>query len=153
MTTIAWDGRVLAADGRITEGSHIFSEEFIKIQPPVNKRLMFAGQKVIAYGIAGNFDLMADFEHWLEKDCEHDIFTGGDINSDCILILQKCVMLCDSVSGGRFAMLAGKIAIGSGGMYARSAMKMGLNAVEAVDHAKLFDCYSGGITRSVVCRK
>lgn len=35
-------------------------------------------------------------------------------------------------------------ALGSGGDFALSAMRLGLNAKEAVEHAKTLDCYTGG---------
>ena len=35
-------------------------------------------------------------------------------------------------------------ALGSGGDFALSAMRLGLGAKEAVEHAKTLDCYTGG---------
>lgn len=152
MTTIAWDGRFLAADGQIMSGSCIVSCESNKIRTrSVCDRWSFDCINVDTLCVAGNTGL----ENYLVKlllSGTFDIETYLPETMDfCALMLtsfdKKPIMISKN-EGTRelnsIGQCATPTAIGSGSNFAMGAMAAGANAIEAVSIACKYDCYSGG---------
>lgn len=147
MTTIAFDGRFLAADGRATAGGMITNKNTQKIFP----------LKMIANGLevdgviagAGSFEAICLIKKHLES---YDLFDAELIpelepeSAGVLVILET----------GEVYVLEHKLvpmtqevpcSIGSGSPYAQAAMVAGKSAPAAVEVAKELDCYSGGNVR------
>lgn len=135
MTTIAWDGKTLAADRRVTEGKTICCE-FIKIRRLADGRVV---------GGAGELDVLSLMFDWLEA--------GGaaDDRPTCMAAKSVTEVLEVTPKGeiwlhmqhGRVPLVRGPQALGSGAAYARAAMECGKSAAEAVRIASKFDAGTG----------
>jgi ATP-dependent protease HslVU (ClpYQ) peptidase subunit len=140
MTTIAWDGFVLAADSQITNGAHRFGygDKLHKLND--GSYLAAAGAQDFIYAV---IDWLNGGEKPEAKDDEG--FIGIIIGTDA--------------DGYTFATeLSAKLrkwpacipwAGGSGEAFALAAMKCGKDAVSAVHIACDMDIYSGGKVNSV----
>lgn len=163
MTTIAWDGQTLAADGRICQDDTICSDNYNKIFPI---RYAYHGDHIIYIGFSG---VIGDLSTLLRVFASLDTQEQGtpkeldgrleiikdmgldEIEGESILIGRDYVYHLEG--GSIFNLIqydrSEKLGAGSGGSYARSAMLLGLNAVQAVKHAFKTDIGSGGNIRSV----
>lgn len=128
MTTVAWDGRTLAADSRSTSGGMPW--ECTKAVRLADGRL-FAGS-----GSAEECEAVREWlEHGGEKPTVKD-FVGILIeNGKCFRLEDKLIKL--SVESSFHA-------VGSGRDYAMAAMHYGKTAREAVELACLYDVYTAG---------
>jgi hypothetical protein len=136
MTTIAWDGEVMAADKRANvAGSRI----------TVTKIRRGRGGNLV--GIAGNVSLFEDIFGWL-CDGEKRPDAQGEKGDWCeVLEVTADREVFRHERLGRFQIEDKQYAIGSGGDFARSAMACGLSAVDAVRMASRFDTATGdGVT-------
>lgn len=147
MTTIAFDGRFLAADGRATAGGMITNKNTQKIFP----------MKMVANGLevngvlagAGSFEAICLIKKHLET---YDLFDAEFVpelepeSAGVLVILET----------GEVYILEHKLvpmtqevpcSIGSGSPYAQAAMVVGKSAPAAVEVAKELDCFSGGKVR------
>ena len=138
MTTVATDGKSMAADGRMTSGSDQIMSE--KVKKVVRIRDMLVGGAGCAYS------LRAFQEYFMGKsDAEkpklHEDFHGivlfedgrvHSFNSEWQLIDEEVPM-----------------AIGTGGMLALAAMDCGKTPLEAVQLACTRDVFSGGTCMSL----
>ena len=137
MTTIAWDGKILAADRQRTNGNTC----------QLARKLFICGDFV--YGATG---MMADIpviRRWLEGGAkfeerpECDDSEGGDAG----LVIRKVDLALFLLQGKRrYALIdlpGGPIATGSGVDFALAAMACGKGAREAVEVASLFDAGTG----------
>ena len=127
MTTIAWDGRTLAADSRNTVGGMPFTG--IKAYRLSDGRL---------YAGSGSAEDCEAVLQWLE--------TRGDkpnVKDFAAIVIasEKCFRLEDKLV--LIPVLTRFHAVGSGRDYAIAAMAMGKTAQEAVLLACRFDIYSG----------
>ena len=131
MTTICWDGEVMAGDSQVTCGGHI-----VHNSPKVIKE---AGNLI---GFSGDMVHFRAFVRWLCYDAEAKPDPKGEWNA---LVVTKDGEVRDYESCLEYAVVADKIyTIGSGGIIAKTAMLCGKNAFEAVRIACMLDIYSGG---------
>lgn len=155
MTTIAWDGRTLAADSQSQSGDVICSVREPKLfKPKPGEEWTIYGEKVVAIGTSG--DCGAEMEIM-------DVLRDGGLSykSQFLPTFQFTALLI--ISAGR-AYIASKdkgetaalislqldpYAIGSGGLIARTAMHLRHNAIEAVQTAIELDLCSGGRVDSI----
>lgn len=137
MTTIAFDGRVMAADSYVSQSPKTLS--VLKILPYKN---LDTGDHFVM-GAAGLMGEVAPLFRWRMHGGEHK--TKGT----SLLIAQFCpdmrIMYVDDVDeDGLYCERGMQCAIGSGADYAYGAMLAGCSAREAVEHAMSIDLYTGG---------
>ncbi|TQV82851.1 hypothetical protein [Aliikangiella coralliicola] len=148
MTSIVWDGKSLAGDGRLTVNGYIVDSYFSKVRK-INANLR--GERVIAIGLSGDADAHHYIESWIKNDCLDDLPDCMEIGG-IIVTESKAYSFCDD-SNGRLCLINDSFAVGSGAPLCLSALKLGLNAKEAVKHAASIDVYTGGRVRSICCRE
>lgn len=133
MTTIAYDGKIIAGDTRVTADGFIADDDFIKV-----RKFKVNDQTIIAAG-AGTLTSLIKFFAWVEsgadvlewnQDREDDFVTGLIISGESVAYFHNCVIAINHQI---------PFAIGSGAELATGAMLAGKNAVEAVKIASLRD--------------
>lgn len=132
MTTIAWDGRTLAADKRCNIGS--VHHTITKIRRGANGNLV---------GYAGNCSLGEEVLTWL---CE-----GGERPEPQSEAKEFCSVIEITPDGtclhherwAPFTVENQHYAVGSGASFALAAMACGKTAAEAIEIAALFDSNTG----------
>ena len=140
MTTIACDGKVMAADSRQV-GSYIHPVDCKKIFKFKNYVIGFAGELDAIKQFLDWFKLGADEKQWsISENAQVEALVSdgsGDLYHYCT---SPTPVYC-----GRMA------AIGSGGDFAMAAMLAGANARRAVSIAAELDINTGGkiITRKI----
>ncbi|MBJ8796719.1 hypothetical protein I5398_11830 [Citrobacter freundii] len=149
MTTIAWDGKTLAADSQSTSGSMISSLRERKIyHPPIPTAWKLNGQDVRAIGVSGDcgselvlIDCLKEGMTYKAEMPEVYGFTAMVITDDrqCYLIFKS-----EGKKQATVCLQPNQYAIGSGNEIARTAMALGKTAQEAVQVACELDVYSGG---------
>lgn len=142
MTTIAWNGTTLATDGRLTVKGKIIADNYCKI-----RRLNCSHNRdtLIWGGFAGDPSDTDKFISHLVNNTEHmqHGVSGIIIGKKHVYWVEDNNMWLLEAPDGIF------LAEGSGCVIALSAMHLGLNALQAVRHAKKLDCYTGGVISSV----
>ncbi len=149
MTTIAWDGKTLAADSQATAGNIVTSTTTLKIlTPDVDEIWRVRGKKILAFSACGDACANDEFTEALQKG----IFTDTKMRSG----LAFSVIAITGLNSGfeifkkegeediAIYRLDSPRAFGSGSEYALSAMLLGMPAKDAVKHAIEIDLYSGG---------
>lgn len=149
MTTIAFQNKTLAADGRVTCDGKILSDNYNKIIK-INKEVRFLnGKRFVKYmanaGIAIANEAVYNF---LVNDKEIDYIDSMDFTT-FILTDEDCYIMHVNDDGAIIDRCIGCEAIGSGADFAMSAMKLGLSAAEAVKHAAKIDVLTGGKIKKV----
>lgn len=163
MTTIAFDGEYLVADGRVTRGKEILTDTDLKITP-CDFEYFDSGTKVkwqvTAFACSGSVYLAEKFEHHF-KDRTHvrgiefgSFFfnVGLPLSLDVILVTASGSFFC--VSTGKHnqptrTLKDGDVAIlGSGRGHAVNLYR---SAFDVVRHASLQDPYTGGVIRYYNC--
>jgi hypothetical protein len=131
MTTIAWDGKTLAADKQCSDGNHKFAVTKIK---RVNGELL---------GFSGGLYRCKEMLAWYCGERKPEDFPKGESDdfSELMVIRDGKIFLYGSkypieVEDNRFA-------VGSGSPYALAAMECGLSAEDAVQTAIKFDPSTG----------
>lgn len=149
MTTIVWDGKTLAADGRETSDGVVTSDNAVKVITIDPELHHIDGVGISAFACSG----MAGGTRILKALMAHEdgLHALTIIPNDVTL-----TALVITVSGKGLWLYSGdedsvvliepviKDAIGSGSHYARAAMALGKNAEEAVAFAAQFDVNTGG---------
>lgn len=141
MTTIAYDGEILAADSQLTIGDvKVLSDDKIVV---VNSEMIFAGagedhalQKLRRFYSQPNWiELLASNQlPEIKKDTEALIFFRGEMYiADHLFCFEK--------------LAHPHYAVGSGWSFALAAMALGKNAIEAVEFASQFDIYTNDKVR------
>lgn len=144
MTTIAFDGQYLSADGRATVENLIAAKSTQKIFPLVTQANGVEVKAVLAG--AGSYEAILIVKKHLENFDLHDAdmipeLQPGDMSGLLVLetgetfILESKLIPMPTES---------PVAIGSGTDFAMAAMTMGKSAPEAVQVACELDCFSGG---------
>lgn len=148
MTVIAWDGKTLAADSRVTVHSAIVDDNMQKLYR-LHKEIMYGGDKLLAVGWSGD---AADVDRVLcylySEEFPSDMEVKHGIGA--LVIGKKYAYILEP--GQSFLIRYRrntKLAEGCGAPFAMSAMKLGLNAVQAVKHAIKLDSACGGKIRSI----
>jgi len=132
MTTIAFDGNILASDSRCV-GDYI-EDSYKKIFKINNKY----------YGLGGNYSCCLVFIEWIKNNVMGDEKPKLDDNFGALVvdIKSKKVFYYDDY----LIKIPQKspCAIGSGAVVAMTAMVCGKNAIEAIEIAKRLDNRTGG---------
>lgn len=133
MTTIAFDGKTLAADTLITQEGTIFGH-----QPKC-----FRLENGDLFAAAGSTALTHQFKQWIERGAvKSDAPPHNDRGFEGILIRNGEAF--EITKQGELFPACVPWAGGSGGIHALAAMRLGKNAAEAVQFATEMDIYSGG---------
>lgn len=144
MTTIAYDGRYVVADGRSTVGNLVTGKKARKIWV-IDLTMNGFTEKAIFAG-AGSYQSISIVRSHLEREdflmaevvpeLEPNSFSGLVVLQDgrCYVLEDRIVPMEQEVP----------TALGSGTDYAMAAMTMGKSAIEAVKVACELDVYSGG---------
>ena len=154
MTTIAFDGRYLAADGRMTRSDIIVSATVKKLHL-VTTELRGVEQEVIVFG-AGSWNGIYAIIEWMKVN---DVFNidpelmrpafpedaDGDSSRQDVSFIDKNGQVWCLDAQCRPAPYDAPLAEGSGFPFAQMGLELGQNAVEAVRSAIRMDSNSGGI--------
>jgi ATP-dependent protease HslVU (ClpYQ) peptidase subunit len=134
MTTIAWDGRTLAADKRTSFGSrHLTTSKVHRINGA-----LVAG--------AGETAKIIEMVEWLRAGANPHTLPDNQRTDNCVsLLVITPEGEVREYSSGPYPMVVenAQWAIGSGADFARVAMHLGKSAREAVEIACMFDSSSG----------
>jgi ATP-dependent protease HslVU (ClpYQ) peptidase subunit len=132
MTTIAWDGEILAADSLTSADTSVVRYH--------NKIQRLKDGNYLA--CVGYIDDALAFRKWWNSGCKEDKPTL-DETFTCYMVYPdgECVQFWNSCLDCR---ITGKEAIGSGDKWALAAMDFGKNAREAIKYAKTRDTVTGG---------
>ncbi|MEE8208061.1 MAG: hypothetical protein V3T88_03785 [Nitrosomonadaceae bacterium] len=148
MTSIAWDRKILAADGRATAGNKLGSDDKVKIV--MDGKSIVRGSKVICYTLCGRADLYVRIGDWIKEGCPvTEEFKEMEFG---VLIITEDAVYDYGEGSHDIYQIEGIECLGSGGEFAHSAIMFGKNAIEAVQHAAKIDIYSGGKGAYVDCR-
>jgi ATP-dependent protease HslVU (ClpYQ) peptidase subunit len=154
MTTVVFDGKILAADGRATCGTLIVTADAIKIfngQPG----MVVHGEAIIAYGFAGRFDCIDAVTEWLINGADfydlREIFENDDAGFQLLVVTDTTSYITGDGAYGWMPNHSTAV-LGSGTDAAMSALMFGRNAIEAVQHAMKMDTGTGGTIRYINCR-
>ncbi len=148
MTTIVWDGKTLAADGRCTASNRVVQQDRLKIFMDGISRVR--GSTVICYAVAGAADMESRIGQWIAEGCPvTDDFEACEF--EAIIITEDSAYVYYDNSNDLFNCLT-KEALGSGYDFAHSALTLKMDAVKAVKHAASIDIFSGGEGAFVNCR-
>lgn len=159
MTTIAYDGTILAADTQMTMGSHRLDSDTQKIfQPKPGESWYVNGVRAIAFGVAGKLigvqavqGALASCMSGYQGLTPHTRFPKGYAISYLVVTETGEVY-----TGGQYeddeypwmAKVATPIAIGSGCEFAIGAMAVGAPADAAVAVASQYDVNTGKTVQS-----
>lgn len=138
MTTIAWDGVILATDSLITISDRIVHDDAKKLFRLKDGRLA---------AFAGNAHCIIECVAWLESKREAP--PTGDYT---ILVVMPDGKARCYEDGNSYSSVKAPYSRGSGGVIALTAMRCGKTAVEAVRMAIELDVYSGGRVQSASLR-
>lgn len=153
MTTIAYDGRYVAADGRMTRGNIVCSANVQKLHI-LKTVLRGEEQEVLIFG-AGSWGGIYAIIEWMKvndafdtnpelmRPCFPPDNDGEASTQDVSFITQDGQLWCLDAQS-RPAPYDAPAADGSGFPFAQTAMSLGQNAVEAVRTAMKLDVGSGG---------
>lgn len=148
MTTVVWDGKTLAADGRCTAGNIIAGESMDKIKVDVHSEVR--GSTVIAYALAGAADMFDRVGKWIEEGCPvTDEFK--ECNFETVIVTEDSAFMYCSESNDLFE-IPGSQCLGSGHDFAVSALALGRSAIKSVQHAASIDLFTGGTGTYINCR-
>lgn len=136
MTTIAWDGKTLAGDSRVSQSGTILPERFCKVVLGSNGHIG---------GVAGNVDMQCEiFLDWVKKGCEGDpVYPKSD---STFILITPAGTVQELIKGESVTKIKhwGYYAWGSGRDFALGALASGATAIRAVEAAMKFDPITGG---------
>lgn len=136
MTTIAFDGKTLAFDSRVTDGGSVVghTDKGIKTEHYIG-------------AIAGDFSTIPRLRKWVEDGMPEVAIPKFKRGTEFILVTINVKNACITVYEDSFepAKYLGKtFAFGSGAAHALGAMHAGASAKMAVQAAAAYDGYTGG---------
>jgi ATP-dependent protease HslVU (ClpYQ) peptidase subunit len=138
VTTIAWDGKSLAADRLVSSPGHKYSAKKLR------KVELVDGDYLVA-GFAGNADACSAMLAWAETgfDEEHKPEVASeDVEGIAAYTTGEVYLI---IGTGMLQLTPDEpAAIGSGGSAAMAAMSLGKDALEAVKTARKVDPFTGG---------
>lgn len=140
MTTVAFDGRTMAADTLATDGWGMKDRVDDKI---------LRGPDFLCGAAGQNGAIKRWWAQVCQLDLEHVLGYGypdfdADRNDPAIVLADAAGNIWRHVTGGFFKVFRGFHAVGSGRDYALAAMHLGKTAAEAVAIAMEFDNGTGG---------
>lgn len=132
MTTIAYDGRYIASDGRETWGNMICDDR-------IDKSITTSLGVFFLAGVAADCNRFAK-DYMVGVKTEIDSSTVGFLfsNNECYTVGIADGVFWDYLQTGN------PFTVGSGEQYAIAAMDHGKSAIDAVKYAITRDCKSGG---------
>ncbi|WP_208950141.1 hypothetical protein [Rahnella sp. ChDrAdgB13] len=149
MTTIAWDGYVLAADTQATAGGIICSLKERKIFcPSISEKWHIGGDNVVALGCSGEcgaeYELIGHLDTGLSYSSE--FVPTVEFSALAIVARGKAYLIIKNAGDktASISLLRDPYALGSGSTIAQTAMHCGESAFDAVRIAIEMDVYSGG---------
>jgi 20S proteasome alpha/beta subunit len=139
VTTIATDGKTVAADGLIT-GDVVYSR--------TAKKIFLIGDEIV--GTRGDCDLGEAYLNWVRKKYAQNakpIFPehvqGDEVVFEALHVSKRGVFTVDGINFSKTRMQS-PLAIGSGALVAMGAMANGATPTEAVRVAAKLDLWTGG---------
>lgn len=132
MTTIAWDGKILAADSQTTSGDSIAMY--------ANKLIRVKNGWLTGCGTLRDIYKLKDYIEGKLKE------VPTDLDMTCFHLTKRSFIRYEA-DGYPMPMVNFKnlkTATGTGWEWAMAAMDMGKNAIEAVEYAREKDIYTGG---------
>lgn len=147
MTVVAWDGRALAADRRMTDGAGLV-RAVRKIHSWTWQDQGFVCPAALAF--TGDAAVGNEMMEWLKAGAEPEAWPKAAREDLATLIVVRrgrggpAAILQYTKGPFPTAVLDEVSAWGSGRDFALAGMSLGLNAVQAVELACKFDCFSGG---------
>jgi hypothetical protein len=150
MTTLAWDGKVLAADGRVTVQGALCTDSKPKIIMLNDVELR--GSEVICFAYAGDSSVVKLLEEWIKEECPADHLPMG-LMYGCLIITRDAAYHACTDQADLYELSEDEPGFeGSGAEFAHAALVMGQNAKDAVKTACKIDVCSGGRISYVNCR-
>jgi ATP-dependent protease HslVU (ClpYQ) peptidase subunit len=153
MTTIVWDGKTLAADGRMTSHNRVLQDNRLKIF--VTEGLDIRGDEVICYAHTGDADMTYRILTWMAEGCQHTIegrpVDWGDADFGVVIITRSHAYVYASESNDLLELETSE-AMGSGRDFAEVALHLGKDAKASVKLAAEMDIFSGGTGTYINCR-
>ncbi len=154
MTIIAWDGKTLAADGRITCGSAIATDSFNKLHTFKQPIPYINGDVLLHIGVSGTIRYKDQVIAMFEED-DRETFAQRSLSNTSVEHGIQAIVVGrkHTYSLERNSMLLIRhsrklpLAEGYGYPYAMSAMMLGLDAIAAVKHTIKLDSSCGGRVR------
>lgn len=135
MTTIAWDGKTLAADKQSTSDG--LKRITTKIHRVRDGLVAITGNGAHGYALLGWFNSERDIAAWPKHSDEN---TCGNI----IHITSAGIFVYNGAGYPHGEPIENKfIAFGHGRDYAMAAMHMGADAKKALEIASIYDAYTG----------
>jgi hypothetical protein len=147
MTVLAWDGKTLASDSRLSSQNDILSDNVTKL---FNVDIDYFEDTIIAVGLSGEWDLV---DKYLQHICS-DRFLNQDITHELygIAVGKKLVY---HITGSTDYLIRyprdTKLVDGSGGTFARAALELGKNAKAAVKLSIKLNSSCGGRIQTINC--
>lgn len=143
MTTVAWDGKTLAADRRVTYGSvPLVRRKVFRICGPDGRRYLL--------GFSGQDYALALLLFWMRHPHSPPPKILHDDHINALLVNERNQIFAMSNTALVWCPIrASFYGIGSGGDHAEGAMAAGATAREAVRIAMRFDVHSGGGVDSI----
>ncbi len=136
MTCIAFDGKTVAADGRMADDA-ILSSRY--------KKIFRAGELII--GVAGDVASLERVRAWVGAGCPQE--APPKVKDCSILFVHPNARVFVSEDGAPPMELDSPTAIGSGRNFALAAMDLGFDALTAVRSAIKRDPLCGGQIRTL----
>jgi hypothetical protein len=157
MTTVAWDGKILASDTQASTGDVVCSHSEQKIYTPPTSGWEIYGDKVFAIGCSGDCGAEMELQELLTNGLSYSSEFLPTFNFSSIAVIGPGRAYVISKDKGdtraNISLQVEPYAIGSGSLIARTAMKCGKDAREAVQVAIDMDCYSGGSVDTFILGK
>ena len=141
MTTIAWDGKVLATDSQGNAGEYKSGEHIKKLYRNIGP--------FQAVAMAGQISLFPIVLEAFKDGCIEDIIPL-DVTAVCIHLDGRAVHY--DGAHGHFEKWKPKTATGSGWALATAAMRGGADAAKALRICCSLDMYSGGRVQKFVAK-
>jgi ATP-dependent protease HslVU (ClpYQ) peptidase subunit len=154
MTTIAWDGNILAADSQSSVGDTVNSLKSKKLYVNNFEDWIFHGHTIIAFASSGNAGDEFELIHRLKVKLGIDYDTKWTDSSNFMALLVtdrgECFQLVkpESKTNASYCIVEERATLGSGWQIAEAIMKAGHHAIEAVKIASEMNVYSGGNIQS-----
>lgn len=157
MTTIAYDGKTLAADSQTTQDGIRLSNSAVKIFSPWNETWAVEGKQIAAFGIAGDLHAANDLRKAMESFAGHhagDPFAKGITFAFIAIAEDRTVFV-----GGKYSdddrswvvQAEAPVAVGTGGDFALGAMAAGSKAEDAIRIASKFDVNTNDSVSTIDC--
>jgi hypothetical protein len=143
MTTIAWDGKTLAADSLVS-----CNDSRCSFTRKIHSFFLYDVNTEVIVGGAGNLSQVTALVGWLQdRTAEKPVV--DKMEAIVISAVDRRIMKVELYDYTLHPFeIDGPFAIGTGWMWAVAAMDHGKAAVNAVEYAVTRDVYTGGVIRT-----